>query len=346
MPSSHRSSLAAFLAALLVSAGAMAQAVGHPDPTPAEDPRFLPYTAPAQLIDIGGRRLNVVCMGDGRPTVVLMAGLSSWSVVWYKTQAVIAKRTRVCSFDRAARGFSDPPSHPQVLSDAVDDLHAALNAGTIPGPYVLVGHSLGGIEARVFTERWPSEVVGMVLVDTSPAGEGFIDATQPGTADQTGLESFLAHELECSSLAAHGRLVLGSSELKDCSPTVPAGAPAALMKLVPGFYNAEYYLSKVSLMSSVYTHRYDSADHLRLGSLPLVVLSPEDSWSDGTPAGDQFSRAYSKKWIAMHEALAHLSSRGVHRYIPGSGHGIQLDKPQAVIDAVESVLAQLQATKQ
>jgi pimeloyl-ACP methyl ester carboxylesterase len=94
-------------------------------------------------------------------------------------------------------------------------------------------------------------------------------------------------------------------------------------------------------MSSVYTHRYDSVDHRRLGAMPLRVLSIENEWSNGTPAGDRFDRSYSKVWIAMHEALAHLSSRGVHRIIKGSGHHIQLDKPQAVIDAVDEVLRQL-----
>ena len=94
-------------------------------------------------------------------------------------------------------------------------------------------------------------------------------------------------------------------------------------------------------MSSAYTHRYDSVDHHQLGAMPLVVLSPEDSWSDGTPATARFSRAYSKVWISMHQALARLSTRGVHHYIKGSGHEIQLDKPQAVIDAVDEVLSQL-----
>ncbi len=77
--------------------------------------------------------------------------------------------------------------------------------------------------------------------------------------------------------------------------------------------------------------------------MPLVVLSPEDTWKTDTPAGVRFNRSYSKVWIAMHEALAHLSSRGVHRIIMGSGHEIQLDKPQALIDAVDEVLRALHA---
>ena len=76
--------------------------------TAAEDSRMLPYIHPGQLIDIGGRHINLNCTGEGGPTVILMAGLYSWSVVWYKTQPVIAQKTRVCAFDRASYGFSDP----------------------------------------------------------------------------------------------------------------------------------------------------------------------------------------------------------------------------------------------
>jgi pimeloyl-ACP methyl ester carboxylesterase len=94
-------------------------------------------------------------------------------------------------------------------------------------------------------------------------------------------------------------------------------------------------------MSSIYTHRYDSVDHRRLGAMPLVVLSIENTWDNGTPAGAQFNRSYSKVWIGLQKDLAHLSTRGMHRIIEGSGHHIQLDKPQAVIDAVDDVLRQL-----
>ena len=328
-------------AALLLSTGGVVPAQPEPALASAEDQRLLPYVQPGQLVDIGGRRINMHCAGSGRPTVILMAGIFSWSVVWYKTQPVIAQKTRVCAFDRAAYGFSDPSPRPQILSEVVDDLHAVLKAGSIPGPYVLVGNSLGGLEARVYAQRWPEEVVGMVLVDSSAAGEGLIDENQPDFDEATGQESYAADMLHCASLAAHGPFEPSSPEFKDCSATLPSDTPAAFRKVWPQFFTAPYFADKVSLMSSVYTHRYDSADHHRLGAMPLVVLSAETTWNTDTPAAARFSRSYQKVWIAMHEALAHLSSRGVHRIIKGSGHHIQLDKPEAVIDAVDEVLRQL-----
>jgi pimeloyl-ACP methyl ester carboxylesterase len=330
-------------AALLLSFGAVVAVQPEPPPATAEDQRMLPYVQPGQLIDIGGRRINMHCAGSGSPTVILVAGIFSWSVVWYKTQPVIAQKTRVCAFDRAAYGFSDPAPRPQILSDVVDDLHTALKAGLIPGPYVLVGHSLGGIEVRVYAQRWPKEVVGMVLVDTSPAGEGLIDENQPGFDEAAGRESYTADMLYCAFLAAQGPLEPSRPEFNDCTSAsaLPSDTPAAFRRLWPRFFTAHYFAHKVSLMSSVYTHRYDSADHRRLGAMPLVVLSPETTWNTDTPAAARFSRSYQKVWIAMHEDLAHLSSRGVHRIVNGSGHHIQLDKPQAVIDAVDEVLRQL-----
>jgi pimeloyl-ACP methyl ester carboxylesterase len=337
--------LRAILAALPLSIGDVVVAQATAAPSMAEDQRMLPYVGPGQLVDIGGRRINLHCTGAGGPTVVLLAGIFSWSVVWYKTQPVIAQKTRVCAFDRAGYGFSDPGPRPQVLSDVVDDLHAALNAGPIPGPYVLVGHSLGGIEARLYAQRWPKEVVGMVLVDTASAGEGLIDENQPGFDEVIGGESYAADMLHCAFLVVDGPLEPSRPEYNDCTSAtaLPSDTPAAFRTIWPQFFTAYYLADKVSLMSSVYTHRYDSVDHRRLGAMPLVVLSAEDSWGkSGTPESLWFHRSYSKVWIAMQAALAHLSSRGVHRFIKGSGHEIQLDKPQAVIDAVDEVLREPQ----
>jgi pimeloyl-ACP methyl ester carboxylesterase len=338
-----RSLLAILGCAALVAICEVALAQPNPAPAVPGDARVLPYAKPGQLVDIGGRRINLYCMGAGAPTVVLMAGIASWSPVWYKTQPVIAQKTRVCAFDRAAYGFSDPAPRPEILSDVADDLHAALRNGAIPGPYVLVGHSSGGIEARLYTQRWRKEVVGMVLIDTSPADEGLIDEDQPDFDAAMGRENFASYTLQCALLAAHGSLNPSRPEYQDCVFPLPSGMPAAFIKIWPNFFTAYYFTDKVSLMSSLYTHRYDSVDHLRLGAMPLVVLSDENPWNNGTPAGIRFNRQYLKVWVAMHVALAHLSSRGIHRMIKGSGHEIQLDKPQAVIDAVDEVLGEIRA---
>ena len=184
----------------------------------------------------------------------------------------------------------------------------------------------------------------MVIDDTSPAAEGLIDENQPDFDEVIGHESYASNKLYCALLAAHAPLEPSRPEYKDCSLPLPGDTPAAFRNKAPQFFTATYFASQVSLISSIYVHRYDGADHLDLGDMPLVVLSAENSWetwNESTPAVTRFNRSYLPVWIGMHEGLAHLSSRGVHRLIKGSGHEIQLDRPQAVTDAVEEVLRQL-----
>jgi len=333
---------AAILSLLAGSGHAQAGAA----PASVEDVRMLPYIEPGQRVDVGGRRINFTCMGDAthRPTVILMGGLFSWSLVWYKTQAVIAAHARVCAFDRASYGFSDPAGRPQIVDDVVEDLHKALAAASLPRPYVLVGHSLGGLEARVYAGRWPEEVGGLVLIDTSPAAEGLIDENQPGFDDAEGRESYASDMMHCAAQVRQGTLVPYSPEFRDCTATVPADTPAVVRAFWPKFFTPDYFEAKVSLLTSLYTHRYDSADHLKLGALPLIVLSIEHPWETKSPASERLDPTYGPIWNEMHADLARLSTRGVHRVIKDSGHHIQLDQPQAAIDAVEEVVREVRAT--
>jgi pimeloyl-ACP methyl ester carboxylesterase len=293
-------------AAVLLSIGGVALAQSNLTPAVVEDERLLPYVKPGQLVDIGGRRINLRCTGTGGPTVILISGAASWSPVWYLTQPEIAKRARVCAFDRASFGFSDPTPKPPILSDTVNDLHAALKAAGVPGPYVLVGHSLGGVEARWFAEQWPQEVAGMVLVDTSPAGEFLIEANLPGVDEAMGFEGWTSGMLRCAMLEGHGPLDPSNPEYANCSiGPLPAGTPAAFRKIWPSFFTTDYWMARVSELSSLWTHRYDSVDHLDLGDKPLVVLSADVGWNMSGPQGT-FWRNYKKQWLAQHEALAHF----------------------------------------
>ena len=185
----------------------------------------------------------------------------------------------------------------------------------------------------------------MVLVDTSPAAEGLIDEIQPDFDEAEGREGDIAFYLHCASLARHKPFEADSQELTDCSAVLPKDTPAAFRKVWPQFFTPDYFEAKASLLWGLYNHQYDGADHHRLGAMPLVVLSIEHpfSYDNDTPAGKRLDRSYGKIWNAMHADLARLSSRGVHRVIKRSGHEIQLDQPQEVIDAVDQVLRQLRA---
>lgn len=137
-----------------------------------------PTTGPAQgslppealsygMVDVGGRRLSFNCTGQGSPTVILEAGADSASYYWFQVQSGSENSYRVCSYDRANLGYSDSAPKPRTYLDMAGDLHALLVKARIAGPYILVGHSGGGLLVRVFADQYPKDVVGLVLVDSA-----------------------------------------------------------------------------------------------------------------------------------------------------------------------------------
>ena len=135
------------------------------------------YPPPGQLVDVGGYRLHIYCTGTGSPTVVIDAGLGDWSTAWGFVQTEVAKTTRVCTYDRAGSGWSESGPLPRDASQFVNELHTLLQNANLPGPFVLVGHSLGGLPVRVFTDDHPSEVAGVVLINSMFPGQGHSSPT-------------------------------------------------------------------------------------------------------------------------------------------------------------------------
>jgi pimeloyl-ACP methyl ester carboxylesterase len=124
------------------------------------------YARPGQMVEADGARLNLYCMGTGSPTVVFDAGHQDWAPAWATIQPEVAKWTRACSYDRAGNGFSGPGPMPRTSERIARELHDALHAAGIGGPYVLVGHAFGGYNMRAFAYGYRSEVAGLVLVDS------------------------------------------------------------------------------------------------------------------------------------------------------------------------------------
>jgi|SRR6185437_3693133 len=301
--------------------------------------RFLHlYAAPQTLVRVGRRRrLNLLIAGDGEPTVIFAPGGWASTLEWSRVQHAIATKTRTVGYDNAGFGFSDPGPLPRTASAIVRDLRVALKAANIPPPYVLVGWSFGGLVMQLFAFKYPKEVVGMVMVDSS--SEHQIARWAKHLTWQSAYQRKL---LRVERLARAGALVAGTPEyeefvVRDGAPKLPARVKAArrAQRTSPSFYRAAR-----SEAGNTSTATLDEMRAARrsLGDMPLIVLTARDFF----PAPDQSAEpadAWRQAWRAGHAQIAALSTRGEQRTID-AGHAIQWERPEAVVAAIEDVLVQ------
>lgn len=317
------------------------------------------YVHPHQRIEVEpGRRMNLHCMGEGTPTVVFDSGLSDWSGTWALIQPAVAVRTRACSYDRAGMGYSDPASRPATPANAVRDLHALLAGAGIDGPLLLVGHSLGGFNVKLYAATYPRQVAGLVLVDPSEerlwARVGPVLAPRFGEAlvrdaradDEDGIRDAVKHFRDCARDARAGKL--DDARYAQCTDPVrvPLG-PVILAERRRLQTTVAYQDTQAAEIAACpYVPDAEADAHYAalfdaphpFGDKPLVVLT-HSLWDMTPPLGEIGYHAY----VTAHRRTAALSTRGTQRMVPMSRHNIQIDQPQAVIDAVADVLDALEA---
>jgi pimeloyl-ACP methyl ester carboxylesterase len=286
----------------------------------ARDLRFNPM--PGQRIDVGGFKMHIHCTGQGSATVILESGLGDTYVSWRKVQPQIAKFAHVCSYDRAGLGFSDSSSLPRTSKVMAEELHALLEAAKIAPPYVLVGHSMGGFNVRLFASLYRNEVAAMVLLDSSHPDQG--NRLPPELKNMEGSWLREAEFLEYT-------MPLGIPRLLDLCETDP----------VPRTAECNFYSQRenVAELKAFPASAAETAAAGTLGDLPLAVLShdPEKSSADLPP---DLAKPTNDAWEKMQEELAHLSTRGTQAIAKGSAHYIQIDRPDVVIDAVHNIVDQ------
>jgi pimeloyl-ACP methyl ester carboxylesterase len=311
------------------------------------DARDLPYTHAERLVNIGqGRRLNLYCIGTGSTTVVFDAGLGGASSSWDLIQPTIALKTRACSYDRAGLGFSDPATRPGTSANIVDDLHRLLQSAGIKPPYVLVGHSSGGMNVRLYADEYPAEVAGMVLVDPSHEDQGAREWQLEGNAAKVKWQKFYRQSLEikrkCVATASSSAgLVEGTELFKQCMPE-PVGHFSAALNALMLDYSATP-ANQQAVLSELENVYYASSDQVRAarrsyGDKPLIVLT-HAPFPKGPEETQALRNLRTTLWETLHDELAALSTRGVNRTVAGSGHFIQWDQPRVVDDAILEVLA-------
>jgi len=317
------------------------------------------YLHPQRLMDVGGRRLNIFCIGTGSPSVILEAGLVADAAAWRRVQPAISRTTRVCSYDRAGLGFSDPTGAPRDATAIVRDLHTLLRRAAIAPPYVLVGWSSGGLYTRLYQYRYPSEVTGLVEVDPDTefdADNANIVATVMHTSRewyQQQVHDWYKQYDNCAINASRGTCAFflgGLARYHERLRTAgcPAISPAeCALAEVRGEHLNRGSLWKdeaLELEASEKSSAEVRAAERPYGNLPLIVLTDsEDGDIDYSAPLIISVKAQRAMWVAKDQAeerLAALSSVGAHFVVAGSTHAIQLDHPAVVISAVDEVVAQ------
>ncbi|HEX8723140.1 MAG TPA: alpha/beta hydrolase [Pyrinomonadaceae bacterium] len=301
---------------------------------------------PGRLLDVGGYRLHINCTGTGGPAVVLVAGAGDFSFDWGPVQPGVSRFARVCSYDRAGLAWSDPGPTPRTMLQDAAELHALLRAAGVRPPYVLVGHSIGGLIARVYAERYPRETAALVLVDPTHedtvlmyqgkfvrvrdgARGRLVPAPQtvrnspPRPASKEDVEQF-----------EFNRKVFGAPKIEPPFDKLPARARAARLWFLsrpPRSAAGEDFWAEE--LQAMYEARAKSPRPL--GDTPLVVLLPGPEHGD-PPQGisaDEW-RSVNEEKRRQKEGLTDLSRNSRLVVSAKSGHHIQLEEPRAVVGAV------------
>jgi len=346
-----RQSRTGFLLAVLISAIAVSaqQAVSG-----SSSPADIVYAQPGQLVDAGGFRLNLYCMGSGSPAVVFDSGFGDWAPAWSKVQSQIAKWTRACSYDRAGAGFSDPGPMPRTSVRIAAELRTALHNAGIAGPYILVGSAYGGDNVRTFADLYMDEVAGLVLDDADP------DDLEPKAMQE---DAHRAHAGLPSDLRDCRNLIAEHKPLP-AQPSGPGQPPqtCAQQFFFRGLPEAEWspeLNAKVLEIAQTKVAMYDAdasemeqtpADEAYLqqhrrsfGSRPIRVLTSGNhgvGHLEEKPPDTPKHLKYEQETTLAQARWLGLSSNSKQIFARNSSEYIQFDEPETVIKAIREVYDQ------
>ena len=266
------------------------------------------YAAPGKSYQVDGHRLHLDCRGHGGPTVVLSNGLGEISASWARIAGPVGATTRVCAYDRAGQGWSEDAQHPQDGVSAAEDLHTLLARAGETGPFVLVGHSVGGTYAMTYAARYPEQVAGMVLLDSSSPYQLTKVAAYPGQY------AVMRRGLALLPTAAR----LGLARLAS-APHLPAPAGVQVQALTSTAKAMRNGRDEISVAPDVFAQAQALTT---LGERPLAVLTTSESLGG---AG----------WAGAQDQLAELSTNRVHRTVDSTHAGLVDD----ALPAAQSVRA-------
>jgi pimeloyl-ACP methyl ester carboxylesterase len=293
------------------------------------------YPPPGRLIDVDGHRLHILCTGEGSPTVVLEAAAPGWSLYWSLVQPEVARVTRVCAYDRAGFGWSEPGPLPRTGARMARELHTLLDRAGISGPYVLAGHSLGGFIVRLYREQHPDEVVGMLLVDAGhemelhqPEFRAFVKAGKQALP-----------VIRAMTVLGILRLFASFDMLPPFLVEQEEKVPEKIRPMFRAGWLRTSYSAALAEEAGVLDETLTQVKRSpSLGNLPLVVLTATGPvWWPDMP-GDVNPDKFRRMWLELQQDLTKLSSQSRQMFADQSTHFIQFDQPDLVIDAIRQII--------
>jgi pimeloyl-ACP methyl ester carboxylesterase len=270
------------------------------------------FPPPGQMVDVGGYRLHLNCTGSGSPTVVIDTGWGDSSAGWGWVQPEVAKTTRICTYDRAGMGWSEVSPQPRTAREFAKELHTLLAKANEPGPYMLVGHSLGGYTVCVYAHDYPAEVAGLVLIDAQklPAADNSTPQPAPKPGG-TSLPSLIAR-------IGVVRLLTGLNQNLPPQDQQAYKASSVTPRWIQTALDEGRGMAEGGAQARAVT---------TLGALPLIVLSRgKDQTAD---------------WTASQAGFLELSSNSQQLFADQSGHAIQVEQPEAAVAAIVKMVDQL-----
>ena len=287
------------------------------------------YPPPGKLIEVDGRQMHLYCLGQGSPTVVLESGLGETLLNWHVVQKETAVFTRVCAYDRAGFGWSEPVDNPVLSPQVADTLHTLLQNAGESAPYVLVGHSIGGIHVRNFAHHYPDEVAGIVLVDSAH------DKQRANDADE-GKNPLLPL---CRALAPVG--VVRLFKLADAWAETNPHLSATQRRMLVATMNQSHYCQAMLNEETAADSDMTQPVLTPLGNTPLIVLSATQTanrLADQLPP--EVIAQVNALWTEYQLELLVLSSNSAQILATESAHYIQYDQPELVIEAIQQMSLQ------
>jgi len=282
---------------------------------------------PGHLVNVDGRQFQINCMGSGSPTVILESGLGDILKEWQPVQAQISKFTRVCAYDRAGYGASDAGPQPRTSRQIAVELHRLLQSAGERAPFVLVGHSFGGYNVRVFNGQFPNEVAGLVLVDSVQEDQYEL---LPSAWKQVGASQLSRWQSQATWMPL--QIELGIARLRFRKLL---GADSHLI------LQSKYLKARTSELEQIEISGTQAHAAGMIGNKPLIVLTglQQDDALRKALSAEDFVR-FQQIWVrTLQPRLARLSTRGKQEILPDVGHNIPVERPEAVVKAVREVCA-------